>query len=58
MYTLVVPSLSAKFIKKATRILQCSQYLGGKLDMLFELAKSVESHNFRKNVYFTQKFLI
>ena len=42
MYTLVVPSLSTKFIKIATRICQFSQYLGTTLDMLFEIAKSVE----------------
>ena len=39
MYTLVTPSLSAKLIKTATRICQFSQYLGTKLDMLFEIAK-------------------
>ena len=39
MYTLVVPSLSMKFIKIAIRICQFSQYLGTKLDMLFEIAK-------------------
>ena len=39
MYTLVVPSLSAKLIKIAARICQSSQYLGTKLDMLFEIAK-------------------
>ena len=40
MYTLVVPSLSTKFIKTvATRIYQFSQHLGTKLDMLSEIAK-------------------
>ena len=38
MYTLVVPSLSTKFIKIATRICQFSQYLGTRLDVLFEIA--------------------
>ena len=40
MYTLVVPSLSMKF--KATRICQFSQYLGTKLDMLFEIVESIK----------------
>ena len=39
MYTLVVPSLSTKFIKNSY---QFRQYLGAKLDMLFEIANSVE----------------
>ena len=39
---LVVPSLSTNSLKIATRICQFSQYLGTKLDMLFEIAKSVE----------------
>ena len=38
---LVIPSLSTKFIKIASRICQFSQYLGTKLDMLFGIAKSV-----------------
>ena len=42
MYTLVVPSLSMKFIKIATKICQFSQYLGTKLDILFEIVKSLE----------------
>ena len=42
MYTLVVPSLCTKFIKIANRICQFSQYLGTKLDVLFEVARSVE----------------
>ena len=43
MYTLVVPSLSIrKSLKTATRIYQFSQYLGTKLDMLFEIAKSAK----------------
>ena len=42
MYTLVVSSLSPKFILKiATRIFQFIQYLRTKLDMLIEIAKSV-----------------
>ena len=41
MHTLVVPSLSTKFIKVAITICQFSQYLGAKLEMLFEIAKSV-----------------
>ena len=40
MSTLVVPFLSFNVIKIATRICQFSQYLGTKLDMLFEIAKS------------------
>ena len=36
MYTLVVPSLSMRFIKNS------HQNLGTKLDMLFEIAKSVK----------------
>ena len=43
MYTLVVPSLSTKSaLEIATRICQFSQYLGPKLEVLFEIAKSVE----------------
>ena len=42
MYTLVLPSLYTKCIKIATRICQYRQYLETKLDMLFEIAKSVE----------------
>ena len=42
MYALVVLSLSTKFIKIATRICQFRKYLGTKLDMLFEIAKSDE----------------
>ena len=42
MYTSVVSSLSTKLIKTATRICQFSQYLGTKLDMLCEIAKSVK----------------
>ena len=42
MYTLIVQSLFTKFIKIATGICQFSQYLGTKLDMLFEMVKSVE----------------
>ena len=41
MYILVVPSLS-NLLQKITRIFQFSQYLGIRLDMLFETAKSVE----------------
>ena len=41
MYTSVVPSLSMKL--KATRICQFSQYLGTKLDMLFEIVESVKN---------------
>ena len=40
MYTLVVPSLSAKFIKNSQNLPVF--YLGTKLDMLFKIAKSVE----------------
>ena len=42
MYILVVPSLSKKFIKKATIISENSQFLGTTFDMLFEIAKSFE----------------
>ena len=42
MYSLVVPSLFMKFIKIATKICQFSHYLATKLDMLFEIAKSLE----------------
>ena len=38
MCTLMVPSLSTKFMKNSD---QFSQYLGTKLDMLLEIAKSV-----------------
>ena len=37
MYTLVVPSLSTKFIKNSHQNLPVSQYLGTKLYMLFEI---------------------
>ena len=40
--TLVVSTLSTNSLKIAKRICQFSQYLGTKLDMLFEIAKSVE----------------
>ena len=40
--TLVVLSLSTKFIKIATKICQFNQYVGTKVDMLFEIVKSVE----------------
>ena len=55
MHTLVVPSLSTKFIKVAITICQFSQYLGTKLEMLFEIAKSAvqNGHSFRENSYFT-----
>ena len=39
MFTSVVPSLSTKFTKISC---QFSQYLGTKLNMVFEIAKSVE----------------
>ena len=42
MYTLAVPYLPTKFIKNSHQICQVIQYLGTKLDMLFEIAKSVE----------------
>ena len=46
MYTLVVTSLSTKFIKRPWitmhQNLPVYQCLGTKLDMLFEIAKSVE----------------
>ena len=42
MYTLVVSSLSTKFIKNSHQNCQFGQYLGTKLDMLFEIAKCVE----------------
>ena len=42
MHTLVDPSMSTKFIKNSTKICQFSECLGTKLDMLFEIAKSVE----------------
>ena len=41
-------------LKIATKICQFSQYLGTKLDMLSEIAKSVEKvKTFRENNYFT-----
>ena len=43
MYTLVVSSLSKKFIKNSHQNVQVGQYLATKLDMLFEIAKSVEA---------------
>ena len=43
MYILVVPSLSTKFIKNSYQNCQFSLYLGTKLDMLLEIAKSVET---------------
>ena len=42
MYTLVAPSLSTNLMKNSHQNCQFSQYLGTKLDMLFEIAKSVE----------------
>ena len=42
MEILVVLSLSTKFIKVATRICEFSQYLETELDMLSEIAMSVE----------------
>ena len=42
MYTLVSHLCLQNSLKIATRICQFSQYLGTKLDMLFEIAKSVE----------------
>ena len=56
--TLLIPSLSTKFIKIATRIGQFSQYLEAKLDMSFDIAKSVEIVIILGKTYFTLKFLI
>ena len=42
MYTLVIPSFLPNSLKIVTRICKFKQYLGTKLDMQFEIAKSVE----------------
>ena len=64
MYTLVIPSLSTKFIENIhqnlpVQLVQFSQYSGTKLDMLLEIAKSVEIVIvLRKNSCFTLKCFI
>ena len=60
MFSLVVPFCLRNSFKIATRIWQFSQYLGTKLDKLYEIAKSVEIiiKPVVINSYFSLKFLI